>query len=258
MDQSFFEHDGELFRPTDRARGPWGDHTMHGRVIAGLFARSFEQQYGDDAFHFARLTVDLFRMPTMDPVSIETERIREGRRIRVAHGVATSRGKEIARASAVQLGLGEVPPGSVWQPDPWDVPLPGALEPSKAHGSWTPMWETRPIGGSSFAGTGQKRMWIRETHALVAGEALTPFVRVASAADIASPLAMSSDRGLQYVNADIGLYLHRLPVSDWIGWEVWDHGSAAGIAQGECRVYDEKGPIGRSMVCAVANPRSRA
>jgi hypothetical protein len=228
---------------------------MHGRVIAGLFARCFEQQYGDEAFRFARLTVDLFRMATLDPLQIVTEPIREGRRIRVVHGVAKSEGREIARASAVLLRMGEAPSGTVWAPDSWEVPPPSALAPMKGMGDWKPMWETRPIEGSSFSGAGQKRMWVRETHALVAGEALTPFIRVASVADIASPLAMSSDRGLQYVNADIGLYLHRMPLSEWIGWEVWDHGSAEGIAQGECRIYDEKGPIGRAVVCAVANPR---
>ncbi len=257
-DQSFLEREGEQFRPTDRARGPWGEETMHGRIIAGLFARCFEKQYGDDAFQFARLTVDLFRMPTMNPVQITTERVRGGRRIQVTHGVATSEGREIARATAVQLRRSEVPPGSVWQPKPWDAPPPSALEANAATGSWTPIWETRSIGGGEFIGPGPKQMWIRETYALVAGEALTPFVRVAVCADIASPLSMSGDAGLQYVNADIGLYLHRLPVGEWIGWEVWDHGSAAGVGQGECRIYDEEGPIGRSTVCAVANPRSPA
>ncbi len=255
MEESFFQFDGELFWPTSRAQGPWGNSTLHGRVIAGLFARCLEQEYGDEDFQFARLTVDLFRMATMHPVSITVERVRHGRRIQVCHAVAASEGKEIARASAVQLRRGDAPPGNVWQPDPWDVPLPDALEPMKAEGTWTPMWETRAIAGTSFAGPGQRRMWIRETLALVAGEALTPFVRVASAADIASPLSMSSDVGLGYVNADISLYLHRLPVDEWIGWEVCDHGSAAGVGQGECRVYDQQGPIGKSLVCAVANPR---
>ena len=254
MEQSFFEHDGEFFRPTDRARGPWGNDTMHGRVIAGLFARCFEHRYGDDAFQFARLTVDLYRMPTMNPLQITVERIREGRRIRVSHGVATSEGREIARASTVQLRRSEAPAGSVWQPDPWDVPLPSELEPLEPVGDWTPMWETRTIEGSHFVGHGRKRMWIRETHALVAGEALTPFVRVASAADIASPLANSGDQGLQYVNADISLYLHRLPVSEWIGWEVWDHGSAAGVGQGAKKLSGSR----RSRIPSSLNSRAAA
>jgi acyl-CoA thioesterase len=256
MEQSFFRYDGEQFWPTDRARGPWGNDTLHGRVTAGLLARCLEREFGDEDYQFARLTVDLFRMATMQPVSIAVERVRQGRRIGVCHAVAMSEGKEIARATAVQLRRGEPPPGSVWRPEPWDVAPPEAIEPMKSDGTWTPMWETRPIAGSSFGGSGQKQMWIRETLALVEGESLTPFVRVAGAADIASPLSMSSDAGLGYVNADISLYLHRLPIGEWIGWEVSDHGSAEGVGHGECRVYDEQGPIGKSIVCAVANPRS--
>jgi len=80
-------------------------------------------------------------------------------------------------------------------------------------------------------------------------------VRVALAADIASPLANSGDAGLQYVNADITLYLQRLPESEWLGFESASHQSAAGIAFGSCTVYDERGPIGSSTVCAVANTR---
>ena len=98
-------------------------------------------------------------------------------------------------------------------------------------------------------------MWIRETHAVVAGETLEPFTRVAGCADIASPLSHSSDQGLHYVNADITLYLQRLPLGEWVGWEVREHQSDAGVAIGECRIYDEQGPIGTSSTCAVANPR---
>jgi hypothetical protein len=89
----------------------------------------------------------------------------------------------------------------------------------------------------------------------VAGEPLTPFVRVASTADFASPFANSGAEGLQYVNADITLYLDRDPVGEWIGFEVLDHLSAEGVCLGECALYDERGSIGRSLVCGVANRR---
>ena len=137
---------------------------MHGRIIAGLFARCFEKQYGDDAFQFARLTVDLFRMPTMNPVRIATERVRGGRRIQVTHGVATGEGREIASATAVQLRRSEVPPGSVWQPKPWDAPPPSALEANAATGSWTPIWETRSIGGGGFIVGMRKRSTVRRAN----------------------------------------------------------------------------------------------
>jgi acyl-CoA thioesterase len=124
-------------------------------------------------------------------------------------------------------------------------------------GGFTPMWETRPITGRGFGGVEQKRAWIRESRCLVEGVRLTPFVRAALAADYTNPFANSGERGLNFVNADITLYLHRLPETPWIGFEVASHQSEEGVAVGECTLYDERGPIGHSLVCAVANARTR-
>jgi acyl-CoA thioesterase len=68
-------------------------------------------------------------------------------------------------------------------------------------------------------------------------------------------LANAGAHGLDYVNADITLYLHRLPVGEYIGFEVSSHESSEGIAVGDTTVYDIEGPIGRSVVCAVVNRR---
>ena len=87
------------------------------------------------------------------------------------------------------------------------------------------------------------------------GEALTPFVRCAVAADFTSPLANMGSKGLSFVNADITLYLQRLPATEWLGFEVASHQSVDGIAIGETTLYDEVGPIGKGLVCAVANRR---
>ncbi len=56
-----------------------------------------------------------------------------------------------------------------------------------------------------------------EVRDLVEGTPLTPFVRVAVAADFASPFANAGDHGLGYINSDVTLYLHRLPATPWIG-----------------------------------------
>ena len=91
-----------------------------------------------------------------------------------------------------------------------------------------------------------------EVRELVEGAALTPFVRVAVAADFASPFANAGDAGLAFINSDVTLYLYRLPATDWIGFEVVNHQARDGIAIGECWLYDETGPIGTSTVAALA------
>lgn len=254
--EAFLTTQAGSFIPAPQARGPWGEESLHGRIVAGLFAREFERAHGEPAFHCTRLTVDLFRLPRMEPLSARVQAVREGRRIRVLEGVMLSEGREIARASAVLLRRAAPTEGRVWSPEPWDVPPPDAIEPMPVRSEgFQPPWEMRPIGGPAFGTGARTRAWLRETRELVAGEPLSPLVRVALAADIASPMANSGDRGLEYVNADITLYLHRLPTGAWLGWDVTHHQSADGIAVGGCAIYDEVGPIGTSTVCAVANAR---
>jgi acyl-CoA thioesterase len=125
------------------------------------------------------------------------------------------------------------------------------------------MRDTRPIEGE-FGSVQQKRAWMRENRALIAGERLTPFIRAAVAWDFTNPVANSGGQGLQFVNADIALYctasprlLHRLAATEWIGFEVNAHHSHAGVAVAECTLYDIEGAIGASAVCG-AGQRRRA
>jgi acyl-CoA thioesterase len=113
----------------------------------------------------------------------------------------------------------------------------------------------RPITNSGWGAYEQRRLWLRDQRPLVDGEAMTPFMRVATAADFANPWANSGEGGLAFINADISLYLTRDPVSDWIGFEVSGHVSHAGVAIGHCNLYDTTGPLGTSTVAAVANQR---
>ncbi len=250
--EPFFTFEADSFAPTDQSRGPWGNDSLHGRVVVGLLAREFEQQHGDEAFQIARLTTDLFRMPRFAPLEVTNSVVREGNRIRVIDGVVTSQGVEIGQGRAVMLRRAEQPEGDIWGPPPWDVPAPDAIASPTPRGDREPMWDTRPIDGD-FRSSGQRRAWLRETRTLVQGEDLTPFLRVALASDFTNPFANSGPGGLDFVNADVTLYLHRLPITEWVGFEVNGHHSAQGIAVAECTLYDEQGNIGRSAVTAVAN-----
>ncbi len=158
----------------------------------------------------------------------------------------------MARASAVLLRRGETPEGTVWSPPPWDAAAPMSLPVASLQGEHEPMWETRVID-FGFGSTERKRTWLRENRLLVEGVPLTPLLRAALASDFTSPLAHSGSNGLHYVNADITLYLSRLPAGEWIGFEVTAHHAHEGIAVGECVLHDERGAIGHSLVAAIPN-----
>lgn len=249
-DEPFFRSENGLFVPSPSARGPWNPNSLHGRVLAGLLGRCLEQAHGDEALQFTRLTVDMFRLPNLEPIEVKTEVIRAGNRIRVADAVARSEGVEIGRARGVMLKRAEAPDSDAWSPPNWDAPHPSEAGPPRQ--ALSGMWDTWILPPSA---AGQKRVWLRELHPLVDDEPLSPFVRCAVSADYASPLANSGPKGLFYVNADITLYLHRMPVGEYIGFEVDSHQGAEGIAVGDTTMYDVEGAIGRSVVCAVANRR---
>jgi acyl-CoA thioesterase len=117
------------------------------------------------------------------------------------------------------------------------------------------MWAVKPIKGG-FGAEGERQIWVKEVRELVGGVALTPFQRVAVAADFASPFAhASSDQGLGYINTDVTVYLHRLPDSEWIGFRSVNHQATDGVAVGECWLYDAAGSIGFASCSALAQKK---
>jgi Thioesterase-like superfamily len=250
--QPFFTREGERFIPTLASRGPWNPKSLHGRVIVGLLGAMIEQRHGGPEFTPARLTVDMYRLPGLDPVAVTTRLARDGYRIKVAEAEFFSDGVSMARASCQLLRRTAAPEGTVWMPPNWTVPAPQTLaSPDDRRADLDGMWTMRPIVGE-MGTVGPRRIWMAEARDLVEGEALTPFVRAALAADFASPFANAGDRGLRYINSDVTLYLHRAPMSEWIGLEVVNHQATDGVAIGECWVYDEAGTIGTATVAALA------
>jgi len=250
--EPFFEREGDVYRPTPVGASPWTQKSLHGRVVAGLLAYEIERAHGEPDLQPARLTVDLYRMPDFSPVQITTKRVRDGRRIRVVDAEFVSGGVSVARASCQLLRRSENPPEPVWDRPNWDVPSPAELEAkSETFDALEGMWKMLPITGG-FGGTGERRIWMRDIRPLVDEEPLTPWQRTALAADFASPFANAHEAGLSYINSDITLYLHRLPFTEWIGFEVADHQATDGVSLASCYMYDEQGPIGSSSMAALA------
>ncbi len=249
MTEPFFHRVGDAFAPTRMANGFWGPRdNLHARVMIGLFAHVIEQQHGEPELQPARLTVDLYRMPDLAPVTVATRVVRQGGRIKVVEAEIFSGGVSSARASCQLLRRTEQPAAPIWSRPAWDAPPPEQVAPPET--PFTEKWEMRPIRSSA-----PRRTWLREVRPLVAGEAYTPFSRIATGIDYTSPASNASEAGLDFINSDVTLYLHRLPVGEWIGYEVADHQSHDGIAIGHCVLHDIHGPVGFSSCAALAQKR---
>ncbi|HEX4712914.1 acyl-CoA thioesterase domain-containing protein [Phenylobacterium sp.] len=256
--EPFFQIEGMHYVPTPAARGPWNPNSLHGRVIAGLLGAEIERLHGSAEFTPARLTVDMYRLPDLSPVEVVVRPVREGARIKVIDAEFISGGVSAGRATCQLLKRTQNPVGNVWRPPSWDVPRPADIDPpTDGRSGMGGMWATRRIEGD-FGTVGRKRIWMSEVRDLVAGRPLTPFVRVAVAADFVSPFANAGDGGLEFINSDVTVYLHRQPRTEWIGFEVINHAASDGVAIGECFLYDEDGPIGSASCAALAQRRMRS
>lgn len=252
--EPFFRKEGDLFIPTKAGIGPWTATSLHGRLIIGLLGAEIERQYRTPDYMPARLTVDMYRLPDLSPVEVVTRVVKDGYRIKVVDAEFISGGESAGRATCQLLRRTENPPGKVWTPDNWDAPKPADL-PAPPQRPMGGMWDVRRISGDFGTPGHPRRLWMAEIRDLVEGEPFTPFARVATAADFVSPFANSGDQGLGYINSDATIYLHREPVSDWIGFDVTGHGATDGVAIGECRLYDEAGVIGSASCTALAQKR---
>jgi hypothetical protein len=239
--------------PGVNAVSPWATDMLHGRLLAGLAAWAIERDHGIDGFVPTRLTVDMFRSPPMEPAEVVTTLVRAGGRVRAMDAVVRMGGKDVARASALFLGIGEDPVDDPVAVSPaWDAPPGDELAVDLDDDASFDVVFSPDRG---FGAPGPRQAWIRDRRQLIVGVEPTPFVRAALAADLASPLANFGAAGLDYINADLTLHLGRLPEGEWIGAETSHRVASNGVSIAVCTLHDHRGPIGASSVCAVRNPR---
>ena len=84
------------------------------------------------------------------------------------------------------------------------------------------------------------------------GRRAIPFVRAVAAADLANPFGNFGEEGLAFINADLSVYLGRLPVGEWIGLEIASRTSTGGVAVVSGDLFDLEGSVGHCGVGSVA------
>lgn len=253
-EQAYFRRVGDTVHPLATTAGYWRDDTIHGSAIVGLIGHELWSRHGDEGWMPARFHVDMHRLAPARPVAIRTEVIRDGRRLRLVEARMMIDGEEYARAQCQLIRPAANPAGQVWPGQaPWTVPPPDSLPTLPGEARRGAEW--RLIEGQIGA-FGPRRLWLRQQLEIVAGEPLVPFTRVAAIADVASPWLHSADTGITFINADVVVHLHRLPVGLWTGLEACVHDASQGIAVGYCRLYDEAGSLGFISATGLAGQRS--
>ncbi len=269
MSESLFVFDGERFRPTDKARSPWGETQLHGGSAAGLLARAVERFNDDPGLRVSRLTVDLLKPVPNVPLQVHASTVRRGGRIHVVEAALLADGELVSKAVALLLrrldqevaiepparllaGPEGLEPSNLggWMRSPGAPPPPAALDRQGLHTTIEVRWLNR---GDPMAGN---RAWVRLPVPLVEGEENTPVVRAATTADFTNAFSNVAGRApTGFINADITLYLHRYPAGEWIALETQRSVQPYGLGVSTAVMHDELGPIGTVVEAVLANQR---
>lgn len=268
---SLFEAvEGGAWLPTAWARGPWSPDALHGGPVAALLARAAERCGDDDggevAWHPSRLTVELLRPVPVAPLAVIATLTRPGRKVQLVDAeVRLADGTVVAAARLLRIRTTDVAApvtttgaGAGTPPPAPDASLHGRPSADTYDGFHNRGVEHRFAAGV-FGEPGPATDWIRLTVPVVAGEAPSPLMRVGAAADFGNGISsvVRFDE-LRFINADLTIHLHRAPAGEWVCLDAITWMEARGVALAESRLWDERGPVGRSLQSLLVEPRGDA
>ncbi|NDH97042.1 MAG: thioesterase family protein [Actinobacteria bacterium] len=266
MVDAMFERDGMRVHPGPLCTGPWDPSSMHGGPPTVLAGRYLAEHGAGDAFHLARLTVELVRPVPLVPLTVEIRETRPGRRIQLLDLVLRdeqdtelvyARGMRIARGdNGLDESLLDMPgPVAVAGPDdssPYEhgYPLP-------ACGFYMDAFDIRSVDGRSFGAVGPSASWFRLLAPVFAGEPITPLDRVLAVADFGNGISNIIEMGRHvYINPDLTVNVHRLPRGEWLLSDAVTHLRADGYGTATATLADANGLLGIANQSLLVVPAS--
>lgn len=256
--QAIYRVEGNLVTTGPDAAGPWDPGMQHGSAPAALVVWAAEAIPAPVPMRIARVTVDLMRPVPIAPLALETEVLREGRKIQLSAIRLRAGEHVVVGATVLKVRLQEqtLPPEAAVAA----VTLPG---PGQAREE-QPSFSSSPfVAGISmraalgrFGVPGPGAIWYRVDRPLVEGAAVSQVMRAVVAADLCNGTSAALDfRQWTFLNADLTVSLARQPVGEWIllDAESWIGPDGAGLAM--ARLADEHGYFGRVVQSLVVEKR---
>jgi hypothetical protein len=161
MSESIFIAEGESYRPTEHARGPWDPRALHGGAPAALITAAFERAQPGAELRIGRLVFEFLRPIPLAPLRLATRIVRPGRRIQELAAELHAGDELIARASALRVG--EVPAGAAAAAAAQEQGATAALERLSGPESGKPVrFALNDSADASFAATAMEMRWLSD------------------------------------------------------------------------------------------------
>lgn len=262
MPDSVYVISDDIAQPTELARGPWDPDAQHGGAPAALLATLIERLAAPQPVF--RITVEFLRPVPLTPLTTAVTGGRGRATGRWAASLAAD-GREVARAQALSCRTSPLDVAVPRRAAVARLSVPAGGEPLRIPGMpdqrsfyYTAM-EARLVTGSVTA-PGPAAVWFRLRHPLIADEEPSPLARAVAAADFASGISWVLPFGrYRYVNADLTVYLHRMPTGDWIGIDAVTTIDVPGVGVTTTQIFDRDGPVGgahQTLVVSSADVRT--
>jgi hypothetical protein len=256
--EAIFRVDGGSIEVGPNAAGPWDPRMQHGSAPAGLAVWAAEAIPTAVPMRVSRVTVDLMRPVPLKPLTLETEVLREGRKIQLcavrirADGVLTVSATVLRMKLTAESLPTDVGGPKVMLPGPDDSPE----DPAQFSNSPFVMGLQLRAARGTFGVRGPGAIWYRVQRPFVEGAAISQAMRAVIAADFCNGTAAALDfRDWRFLNADLTVSMTREPVGEWIllDAESWIGSEGAGLAMAQ--LADLNGYFGRCVQSLVIEKR---
>src|SRR5262249_36648049 len=193
--EAIFRVDGGKVEVGPNAAGPWDPRMQHGSAPAGLAVWAAQSVPTQVAMRVARVTVDLMRPVPLAPLTLETEVLREGRKIQLCAIRLRAGGTVVVAASVLKVKLqAESVPPDVGGPE---LTLPGPdvspEDPAQFSNSPFVMGMQLRAARGTFGVQGPGAIWYRIRRPFVEGSAVSQAMRAVIAADFCNGTSAALD-----------------------------------------------------------------
>jgi hypothetical protein len=238
--------------------GPWNDALQHGGPPAALLGRALEALDGAPGSRIARIAFDFFGPVPVAAVSIATETLRAGTKIRLTSATMRAGDRVVLRATAwhVLTEAGRSPA----IPSKFVVPALPADEaearfPRMGRFPYGDALEWRFVRGG-YADLGPAIVWTRCRIPLIDGEPLTGLQRVLIMVDSANGVsAVLPFAEWTFVPVDLLIVMERTPDAEWVGMAAETTIGTEGVGITDTTLFDERGAFGRALQTLYVAPR---
>ena len=242
--EAIFRVDGNRVEVSPNAAGPWDPRMQHGSAPSGLAVWAAEAMPAPVPMRIARVTIDLMRPVPLQPLTLEREVLRQGRKIQLCEVRILADGIVVATASVLKIKAEALSLPDDIAELPVELPEPEQSRPDPAQFSSSAFVTGMSVRAArgTFGVKGPGAIWYRVDRPLVEGAPVSQAMRAAIAADFCNGTSPALDfRQWIFINADLTVNMAREAVGEWIllDSECWIGPDGAGLAM--ARLADTSG-----------------